>query len=157
MQDLNIHCTYLYRDKNTLHFIFTFVYLLLFCFSFSTMQHLRLIWLITALSTIGSLYVGYFGDPINNFLAGALFDTARGIAACDLCRYIRACTYPIFILSSIALWKKETHIIHYIRPFALIGLFFATYKYWLEKFASSDALGICTSPVSCSTISLEYF
>lgn len=123
----------------------------------SKMQQLRLIWLITALSTVGSLYVGYFGDPVNNLLAGILFDTSRGIAACDLCRYIRACTYPIFIISSIALRKKETHIIHYIWPFALIGLFFAMYKYWLEKFASSDALGICTSPVSCSTISLEYF
>lgn len=128
-----------------------------FIFLCTTMQHLRLIWLITALSTVGSLYVGYFGDPVNNLLAGILLDTSRGIAACDLCRYIRACTYPIFIISSIALWKKETHIIHYIWPFALIGLFFSTYKYRLEKFASGDTFGICTSPVSCSTISLEYF
>lgn len=121
------------------------------------MNHLRLIRLIVFLSTVWSLYIGYFGDPVANLLSWVLFDTSRGIAACDLCWYIRACMFPLFILSSIALVKKESHIMHYIRPFAVLWLFFSGYKYWLEKFASGESLGICTSPVSCSTISLEYF
>ncbi|USN55649.1 MAG: hypothetical protein H6765_03520 [Candidatus Peribacteria bacterium] len=53
--------------------------------------------------------------------------------------------------------KKDLHSLDYTLPLVIVGLIFSVYKYWLEKFSDGDVLGLCTSQVSCSDISVEYF
>jgi len=90
------------------------------------------IFIISLLATVGSLYFGYFGDPLTNILSGDLFNKANAIAACDLCWYIRIFQFPILLISAIALIRNDYHSIWYIRPLALLGIIVSAYKYTLE-------------------------
>ena len=98
---------------------------------------MRFIFVISLLSILGSLYYGYFGDPVLNSAANEWWNTANALAICEMCRYIRVCTYPLVLISGAALVYHDYKHIQYIWPLALLGFFAASYKYWLEKFATS--------------------
>lgn len=113
---------------------------------------LKAIFLISLLATIGSLYYWYYGDPAQNFFTWYRFNTLNGIPACDLCRYIRVCQYPILIISGIALRQNdENHAFTYIVPLARIGLCISLYKYLLEMNILPES-GVCSAwSTSCAT------
>lgn len=81
---------------------------------------MQLIFVISLLATIGSLYYGYYGDPVVNIMTRDLFNKANAIPACDLCWYVRVFQYPIVIISGIALLKKDYASVIYIWPLALL-------------------------------------
>ena len=111
---------------------------------------LRMIFLVSLAATLGSLYIGYRGDPLLNAQTGIRFNRLNGIQPCDLCRYMRVFQYPLVFISGIALLTKDKKSTKYIRPLALVGLVVSVYKRGLESgwIAESD---ICTSSVSCAT------
>lgn len=115
------------------------------------MKHLKIIFAISLLWTIWSLYVGNFWDPLHNILAWDLFNSANGALACTLCRYTRICLFPLVIISWVALYEKNIRIRKTILPIAMIWLAFSFYirgtelKLW-EK---SEALCWINSIVPC--------
>lgn len=118
--------------------------------------YLKIILIVSLFATIGSLYYGYFGDPVTNFGTGDRFNRLNGFPACDMCRYIRVFQYPILLISAIALRKKDTHSWVYMLPLAVGGLFFATYKYLLEMNLIQES-GLCAPwGVSCGTSPVTY-
>ncbi len=126
-------------------------------FSMSSKSLLQIIFMISLLATVGSLYFWYFGDPLTNILSGELFNKANGIAACDLCRYIRIFQFPILLISAIALLRNDYHSVVYMGPLALIWGIISLYKYALEMWWLVDKwlCGI-NSAASCSSTPIMY-
>ncbi len=116
-------------------------------FSIIMKTYLRIIFWLSLMCTLGSLYVEHFGDPLVNIMTGDLWNQSLGIVACNLCRYIRIFTYPTVALSAIALWYNDRNSARYIAGLAMICLWFCLYKYGLEMRRWSDG----TNPFLCAT------
>ncbi len=84
-------------------------------------------------AVIGSLYIGFFGDPVANFRDVVFFDSSRAIPPCELCWYQRMLIYPIAIISTIGLILKEKRIAYYILPFAILGIIIASYHIYIQE------------------------
>ena len=69
---------------------------------------LRIIFFQSLLATIGSLYLGFYGDPVLNFFyTGDWFNPENAFAICDLCRYARILMYPLVFISGVALIRND--------------------------------------------------
>jgi len=97
-------------------------------FRYISKKSLFFIFIISFFATFGSL----------------LFSDLLKFEPCVLCWYQRILMYPQFILSLIALMRKEKKIIYYLYILSLIGAIIAGYQYY------SQVSGVS---VSCS----EYF
>lgn len=113
---------------------------------------LKIICVQAILAMVGSLYYSNFGDPVLDIRQGTLFGGA-GLEPCHLCRWARIIMYPIVWLSLMALWKKRTDIMLYIRNISYAGVLLELYHYILQKttwldFMSMDAF--CTKANPCA-------
>ncbi len=103
-----------------------------------------------------SLYVALVAAWVA--MCGSLyFSEVRGYVPCVLCWYQRILMYPLTLLISIGLLRRDGNLPHYVLPFSLIGLGVSTYHYLLEKtdlFAGSAA---CQQGVSCTTQWINWF
>lgn len=115
------------------------------------------IFIVSLIATLGSLYYGYFWDPVENFSTGYWFSPINALIACDMCRYIRVFQYPLAIISGLALRHNDRAVMKYIFPLATIWLFIAGYKYLLEMWVVQQS-GICSAgSASCSEPWVTYF
>src|SRR3989344_3118400 len=107
-------------------------------FRYISKKSLFFIFIISFFATFGSL----------------LFSDLLKFEPCVLCWYQRILMYPQFILSLIALMRKEKKIIYYLYILSLIGAIIAGYQYYSQvsgvSYIPCSALG---NSVSCS----EYF
>lgn len=100
-----------------------------------TKKQMRVLWIIfwiSLISTLGSLYIEHFGDPVMNLTSGDFWNQSMGIAACNLCWYIRVFTYPLVVISLVWIIRKHPHVVHSIFRLSLICFGFCVYKYGLE-------------------------
>lgn len=114
---------------------------------------LQWIFLIALLSTLWSLYYGYFGDLLRNIQTGDMRNTGNAYPPCDMCRYMRIFQYSTLVISIIALKHKDYNIGKYIAGLSRLGLIVATWKYLLEMWIiSSGGSWLCNpnAPWSCS-------
>lgn len=89
---------------------------------------LWIVFIASLLAMIGSLYFGYFWDPLDNLHSGIFFDPSNGLPICVLCRYTRIAIYPIVFLSGIALIRNDRTIWIYILPLIIVGLIVSLYQ-----------------------------
>lgn len=101
---------------------------------------LFLIIVISFISTFGSLY----------------FSEVLKFPPCNLCWYQRIFAYPIFIISVIALVKKEYSIFKYTFVLSIIGGIIAFYHILYENNLVGH-YGVCGVGVDCATKYVEYF
>lgn len=93
-------------------------------------KHGLVLMLIVALiATLGSLY----------------FSEISGWAPCKYCWIQRIFMYPQVILLSIALWKKDRNVAHYILALSLIGAAYASYHYYIQMY---DIIASQTNPAT---------
>jgi len=124
-------------------------------------QHkaLQAIVIIALLSTLGSLYYGYFGDLLWNLQTWDMRNTWNAYLPCDMCRYMRIFQYSTLVISLVALKSKDYGIWKYIAPLSRLWLVIATWKYLLEMWLlGSDWVWLCNpnAPKSCD-IAVEVF
>lgn len=93
----------------------------------------KLIFIFVWIAVIGSLYIGFYGDPVANLQSMDLFNAENAIPPCDLCWYQRMGIYPIAIISTIGLWLKEKRIAYYILPFSIITIMIALYHVYIQE------------------------
>lgn len=122
-------------------------YPLVIHFSVIMKKYLRIIFWLSLICTLWSLYVEHFGDPLANIISGDLWNQSLGIVACNLCRYIRVFTYPIVLLSAVGLLFNDKSAGRYIFSLAFVCLFFCIYKFGLEMKWWSD----WSNPFLCVT------
>ncbi len=100
----------------------------------SNKQAYRLIFLISLLGIVFSLYYGYYGDLYQNILDGVLFDTERAIKPCEMCWYIRIAQYPMALIAGLALIKDEFSSSRlYLIWLSIIWVILSGYKFLLEQ------------------------
>jgi disulfide bond formation protein DsbB len=78
-----------------------------------------------------------------------------GFIPCTLCWYQRIFMYPIFVLSAMALYKKDYGIFKYIFILSLFGGLFAFYHVLYEHNLVPHAK-ICGAGADCSTKYFEF-
>jgi disulfide bond formation protein DsbB len=117
---------------------------------------LKIIFAQAFLAMLGSLYYGFYGDPVLNILTMDLFNPDNALPPCTLCRYARILMYPLVLISFIWLWKKTRDVVDYIIPFAIIGIPLEIYHYSLQKFPIAVS-STCTRSNPCNALSVDYF
>lgn len=121
------------------------------------MNHL-LTWIIflqACVALIWSLYFGYFGDPVMNIIDGELFNTARWLVPCELCRRARVLMYPLVPLSLFGLIQKNTSFVDYTLLFSGLWIILESYHYLLQKFSLPTSFS-CTFNQPCTALDVNY-
>ncbi len=113
-----------------------------------------LIVFVAVLAVLGSLYIGFFGDPIANLKDMVFFDTTRTIPPCDLCWYQRMLIYPIAIIATIALKIKDKKFVYYILPFSFLTILVASYHVYIQE--TGSGIVPCEIGRPCSVKEFEY-
>lgn len=80
-------------------------------------------------ATLGSLY----------------FSEIRHFLPCLLCWYQRIFMYPLVIIFSIAIYKKDKNIASYVLPITVMGMIISFYHYLLQMTPLADV-----TPISCN-------
>lgn len=123
-------------------------------------KYLRIIFWLSFVATLGSLYIEHFGEPLANIMSWNLWDQSLGIVACNLCWYIRIFTYPVAIISLLAILYNDKNVGRYTMALAFICLWFCLYKYGLEMKRRSNGANpfLCvTGSVDCADAKPLYF
>lgn len=80
-------------------------------------------------ATLGSLY----------------FSEIRHFLPCLLCWYQRILMYPLVIIFSVAIFKKDKNIASYVLPITILGMIISFYHYLLQMTPLADV-----TPISCN-------
>lgn len=86
--------------------------------------------------TLGSLYL----SEVANYLP------------CKLCWYQRIAMYPLVPILGVATWKRDTNVIRYAAPLALIGSSISIYHYLLERFPQMSTSASCDPTAPCTIL-----
>lgn len=116
---------------------------------------LVIIFIQALIAMLWSLYYGFYGDPVQNIIAGIFFPW-WGFDPCELCWYARILMYPIVLISLIALIKKDYRSVDTILPFSILGIGLEIYHYVLQK-TQIDAWFMCTGAHPCAALEVNYF
>jgi disulfide bond formation protein DsbB len=98
-------------------------------------------WAQAWIATIGSLF----------------FSEIMQFPPCKLCWYQRICMYPLVILITIGIVKKNKDIYQYVLPFSVIGLVIAIYHNLLYYNIIPESSISCIKGVSCTTKYISWF
>lgn len=134
------------------YYQYRITYLYYTTMNISSHRALQGIVIIALLSTIWSLYYGYFWDLFWNIYTWDLFNTNNAYPPCDMCWYMRIFQYSSLIIGIIALKNKDYGVAKYLEPLSRFGLVIATWKYLLEMWLLPDgSSGLCNpnAPKSC--------
>lgn len=104
--------------------------------NFLKKNNLWFAWIVSIIAMIGSL----------------TFSEVIGFEPCKWCWYQRIFMYPLVLLLGIAAWKRDYHIVKYVMPMSMLGLFIGTIHYLEQKIGWTQyvfAKG-CNSLVPCS-------
>ncbi len=101
------------------------------------------IWTISTLSVFGSLY----------------FSEIMHLAPCKLCWWQRICMYPIAVIMSVAILKKDKKAFMYVLPLSIFGSLLAFYHTLLQAGIIKETLISCTidGAVSCANKQINWF
>ena len=116
-------------------------------------KFLRIIFWLSLLTMLGSLYVEHYGDPVANMLTRNFWDSSLGIIACNLCWYIRIFSYPTVFISAVGLYTEDKNVAKSNSILAFIAILFCVYKYGLEmgmRTGGNNSFICVTGATDCS-------
>jgi disulfide bond formation protein DsbB len=108
------------------------------------------------LATLGSLYYGYYGDPVANIALGNFFPVDAGYPPCDLCRYARILMYPLVRFGLYGMVTQLRQLATPIFRVSVAGIVLEIYHYILQNFPI-DTGEFCTKANPCNALSVDYF
>ena len=92
-------------------------------------------------ATLGSLY----------------FSEIKGFQPCLLCWYQRILMYPLIIILTVGIIRKDKNIAYYVLPMTILGSAVAFYQYLLQMTPLAEITPVsCSSLGSCSAIQVAY-
>ena len=90
-------------------------------------------------------------------LGSLIYSEIIGLTPCLLCWYQRILMYPLVILFSVALIRKDRSVAYYALPMAIIGSLIAFYQYLLQMTPLGKVeLTKCDLINPCSTVDAIY-
>ena len=95
--------------------------------------------LVAWVATLGSLY----------------FSEVRHFVPCEWCWRQRILMYPLILIFSVGLLRKDEHLPYYTATISALGLSASTYHYLLQK--TSWFTEACTAGVPCSSAYINWF
>jgi disulfide bond formation protein DsbB len=101
---------------------------------------LHIAWLVAFIAMLGSLY----------------FSQVRGFPPCVLCWYQRIAMYPLVLILGIGIWRKDSNVVWYALPLAIIGALIGIYHNLLYYNVLPEAAAPCVNGVSCTTQFIEW-
>ncbi|UUZ66518.1 disulfide bond formation protein B (plasmid) [Polaromonas sp. P1-6] len=102
-------------------------------------QWLFICWLLTLISTAGSLFLSEVMDYV----------------PCVLCWYQRIPMYALVVVLGVGLQTQDAGVVKYAKPLALIGLVLAAYHCLLYLGFIPKSIQPCGKGVSCADVKLE--
>lgn len=100
-----------------------------------------LAWFQAVVATVGSLF----------------FSEVMLLPPCVLCWYQRIAMYPLTIILAISIVRKESSILAFSLPFAIIGFGISIYHNLLYYSLIPSSITPCTSGISCTSRQIEWF
>lgn len=98
-------------------------------------------WLIAAVSTVGSLFMG----------------EVMGLTPCVLCWYQRIFMFPLVFILAAGLFPFDRKIVRYALPLAATGLLIAVFHLLLTAGYIPEKLTPCVQGVPCSKVQIVWF
>ena len=86
------------------------------------------------IATLGSLYAS----------------EAQHLIPCLLCWYQRILMYPLIIILSVGILRRDKHLPFYVLPMSIIGMGIAFYQYLLQRGVIAESLAPCREGISCA-------
>jgi disulfide bond formation protein DsbB len=102
---------------------------------------LFLCWLVSSISTMGSLFFSY----------------VMGFAPCVLCWYQRICLFPLVIILAVGLFPFDKNVVKFALPLAIAGWLTAFYHNLLYSRVIPENIQPCSQGVSCTEKYIELF
>lgn len=101
-------------------------------------------------------YVAWFQAAVAMF-GSLFFSEVMKLPPCVLCWYQRIAMYPLVLILTISILRKDGLARIYGLPLALSGLFIAIYHNLLYYKVIPDSIKPCTSGISCTAKQIEWF
>lgn len=98
------------------------------------------LWLVSLVATLGSLF----------------FSEVMRLPPCVLCWYQRIAMYPLVVLTTVALVRRDAGVGHYAWPVVAIGLAVSIYHNLLYYHLIPESITPCAQGVSCTERQLEW-
>lgn len=92
-------------------------------------------------ATLGSLY----------------FSEVRHFTPCVLCWYQRILMYPLVLIISVGILRKDKNVFAYVLPMSILGSLVALYQVLLQNGVLPQSIAPCTLAASCETKYTGYF
>ncbi len=92
-------------------------------------------------ATLGSLY----------------FSEIKHYTPCTLCWYQRILMYPLVLIISVGIIRKDRNLFAYVLPMSILGGFIALYQVLLQNGVLPHSVAPCTLAASCETKYTGYF
>ena len=75
---------------------------------------------------------------------------------CSLCWYQRVCMYPLVVITTVGLLRRDAGVARYAWPLAAAGLVVATYHNLLYYHLIPESIVPCATGVSCTSRQIEW-
>jgi disulfide bond formation protein DsbB len=98
------------------------------------------LWLVSLVATLGSLF----------------FSEVMRLPPCVLCWYQRIAMYPLIVLTTVALWRRDDGVGPYAWPLVAIGLAISIYHNLLYYHLIPESITPCAQGVSCTERQIEW-
>lgn len=90
-------------------------------------------------------------------IVGSLyFSEVEKIAPCNFCWYQRIFLYPIFLITSVAIIKKQKDFFPFVIVLSVPGMFFSMYQYLMQKTDIIVQSGTCSVVNPCSQVHINW-
>lgn len=90
-------------------------------------------------------------------LGSLFFSEFLKLSPCILCWYQRICMYPLVLILTVCIWKKDKNLPFLVLPLSFVGTFIAIYHNLLYYKLIPESLAPCTLGISCTTRQIEWF
>jgi disulfide bond formation protein DsbB len=101
------------------------------------------------------LYIALI-TALSAFLGSMFFSELFHFQPCALCWYQRIMMYPLVVILTVAIFKKDKNVPYYVLPLSILGLMIALYQVLLERGIVPEVTS-CMVGVPCNTIYINWF
>lgn len=102
------------------------------------------------------LYIA-FAQVLLAMIGSLFFSEVMHLPACVLCWYQRICLYPLAVILTVGILRKDKFIDLYILPLSILGLIISLYHNLLYYHILPESAVPCSSGISCTTKLIELF